>query len=61
MRTMPVVILSSSTERSDIDRAYRLGANAYVAKQGDLEGLVQVVRGIVTYAALARPGQVAGA
>src|SRR2546421_2945997 len=36
MRTMPVVILSSSTERSDIERAYRLGANAYVAKQGDL-------------------------
>jgi len=55
-RGMPVVIFSSSTERSDIERAYALGANAYVAKQGDLRGLVEVVRGVVAYAGLASEG-----
>ena len=54
LERLPVVILSSSTERADIERAYALGANAYVPKQGDLQGLVDLVRGLVTYATLAR-------
>jgi DNA-binding NarL/FixJ family response regulator len=54
MDRLPVVILSSSTERADIERAYALGANAYVPKRGDLQELIELVRGLVTYATLAR-------
>ena len=32
LHCLPVIILSSSTHRHDIERAYRLGANAFVAK-----------------------------
>src|SRR5438445_8502073 len=32
LRCLPVVIFSSSPHRHDIERAYRLGANAFVVK-----------------------------
>ena len=32
LRGLPVVILTSSREEPDLDRAYKLGANAYVVK-----------------------------
>ncbi len=53
LASLPVVVLSSSTEPSDIARAYALGANAYVAKRSDLRELIELVRGITAYAALA--------
>jgi CheY-like chemotaxis protein len=30
--TLPVIVLTSSGERSDLDRAYRLGANSFMVK-----------------------------
>jgi CheY-like chemotaxis protein len=32
LQAMPVVVLTSSGERSDLDRAYRLGANSFMVK-----------------------------
>lgn len=37
LQTTPVVILTSSLERTDVDGAYRRGANAYVAKPTGLD------------------------
>jgi CheY-like chemotaxis protein len=54
LATVPVVILSSSSEKTDMERAYGLGANAYLTKQGDLNELVDIVRGIAVYATTAQ-------
>ncbi len=45
-RSVVVVILSSSKDPTDIAEAYRLGANAYLSKPGNFEGLVELVRAI---------------
>ncbi len=39
---MVVVVLSSSSLGSDIERAYRLGANSYVVKPSSPEKLIEV-------------------
>jgi CheY-like chemotaxis protein len=39
-RTLPVVILTSSNQQSDVLEAYRLGANAYVCKPVDFNNYV---------------------
>lgn len=36
-RDIPVVVVSTSTRREDVQAAYRLGANSYVVKRADLE------------------------
>lgn len=41
-----VIVLSSSTDREDIDIAYRLGANAYLVKPNETEKLVGIARAI---------------
>lgn len=46
IQTTPVVILTSSVERADVDAAYRRGANAYVTKPTGLDGWLQVVAAI---------------
>lgn len=37
LRTVPVVILTSSGDANDVQRAYELGANAYLVKQIDFD------------------------
>lgn len=37
LHALPVLILSSSAQRHDIDRAYALGANAFVVKPGGVQ------------------------
>jgi CheY-like chemotaxis protein len=41
LQVLPVVVLTSSGERSDLERAYRLGANSFMVKPSpdDLPGL----------------------
>jgi CheY-like chemotaxis protein len=43
------VILSSSSERDDINRAYDLGANSYLVKPGDFQALVSLVTSLAAY------------
>jgi two-component system, chemotaxis family, response regulator Rcp1 len=46
LRTIPVVILTSSQAEEDICRAYELHANCYITKPVDLEQFITVVRSI---------------
>jgi two-component system, response regulator len=44
LRLIPVVILSSSREESDLARSWDLGANAYVIKPVDVDQFFEAVR-----------------
>jgi CheY-like chemotaxis protein len=52
LRQLPVIMLTSSQEPSDLDQAYALGANSYLVKSVDVAEMREVVRGIGEYAAL---------
>ncbi len=43
LRTLPVVILTSSREEGDLLRSYQLGVNAYVVKPVDFDQFVHAV------------------
>lgn len=42
-KTIPVVMVSLSTEPRDIEESYALGANSYVQKPLDFEGLTETI------------------
>lgn len=44
LRRIPTIVFTSSTETDDINRAYELGANAYLVKPVDMEGLISTLR-----------------
>jgi CheY-like chemotaxis protein len=44
LRTIPIVILTSSDAEQDIVKSYELGANCYVTKPVGLDAFQQVVR-----------------
>lgn len=48
-RFLPVVVLTSSSEESDLVRSYELGANSYIRKEVDFEHLCEAVRFIGIY------------
>ncbi|HVE43167.1 MAG TPA: response regulator [Planctomycetota bacterium] len=52
LKSMPVLMLTSSSESNDLDRAYALGANSYLVKTVDLPAMREIVRGIGEYAAI---------
>lgn len=47
--TVPVVVLSSSSEDNDIHRAYQLGANSYIIKPIDFDKFIDVTKNIEMY------------
>lgn len=49
LRTIPVVILTSSQAEQDICRAYHLHANCYVSKPVDLDQFITVVKSIESF------------
>lgn len=49
MRRLPVVVLTSSREPRDINRAYELGANSYLVKPVAFEALLELVRELEHY------------
>lgn len=49
LRVIPVVMLSSSREESDILKSYRLGANAYVVKPVEFGEFVDAIKTTVSF------------
>ncbi len=49
LRRLPVVILTSSRESSDINKAYDSGANSYLVKPGSFEDLMEMVASLNMY------------
>jgi CheY-like chemotaxis protein len=47
--TVPVVVLTSSSEDRDIHEAYSLGANSYIVKPVEFEKFIEVARQIKLY------------
>jgi len=49
LKRLPVVVLTSSQEPSDVNRAYDLGANSYLVKPVTFDALQEMVRTIGLY------------
>jgi CheY-like chemotaxis protein len=47
--TLPVVMLTSSSQEADIDRAYRFGVNSYVVKSGVFDQFEQTLPPVLQY------------
>ena len=48
-RRLPVVVLTSSREESDVVRAYDLGINSYLVKPVDSDSFMKVVKELGLY------------
>ncbi len=48
-RTIPVVILTTSSETSDMKTAYQLGVNSYIVKPVDFDKFMEVAKQIELY------------
>ena len=44
LETVPVIIVSGSQNREDVHRAYRLGANCYLTKPGNLDDFLAFMK-----------------
>ncbi|MDH4212119.1 MAG: response regulator [candidate division WOR-3 bacterium] len=49
LKRLPVVVLTASSESSDINRAYDLGANSYLVKPVTFDALVEMVKTLNNY------------
>ena len=49
LRRIPIVIVSSSEDPADINRAYELGANAYMVKPVDYRAVEHLFKSITQY------------
>ena len=48
-KTIPVVILTTSSESADMKKAYQLGANSYIIKPVDFDKFIEVAKQIELY------------
>jgi CheY-like chemotaxis protein len=46
---IPVIMLTSSNEVTDVEKAYSLGANSYIVKPVELDKFIQIAREIKLY------------
>lgn len=49
LRRIPVVVLTTSADERDIEECYQLGANTYIQKPVDLDGLFAAIQRIKDY------------
>lgn len=48
-RSIPVVCLTSSSEESDINECYQLGANSYIVKPVEFDEFTQAITSLASY------------
>jgi CheY-like chemotaxis protein len=44
LRTIPVIVLTTSSDEKDIEKCYQAGANSYIQKPVDLQGFFEAVQ-----------------
>jgi two-component system, response regulator len=49
LKTIPVVILTTSSDAKDVEKCYELGASTYIQKPVNFEGLAEAVRTMKDY------------
>jgi CheY-like chemotaxis protein len=49
LKRLPVVVLTSSKEARDVNRAYDLGANSYLVKPVGFDSLLELVKSLEVY------------
>lgn len=49
LRSIPVVILTTSNDERDVQACYDLGANTYIQKPVDFDGLISAIRRLKEY------------
>jgi CheY-like chemotaxis protein len=49
LRRIPVIVLTTSSDARDIDACYRAGANSYIQKPVDLNGLIHAIQRLHDY------------
>lgn len=49
LRSIPIVILTTSKAEEDVYRSYNLGASSYISKPVTFEGLVEVMKALGKY------------
>lgn len=49
LKTIPIVVLTSSAEEPDIEKCYKLGANSYIVKPVDFDRFTEAVRELGLY------------
>ena len=47
--TIPVIVLTTSTEDRDIEEAYKLGCNSYIVKPVDFDKFIEVTSKVEVY------------
>ena len=48
-KSIPIVILTTSAESTDVESAYQLGANSYIVKPVDFDKFIDVAKNIELY------------
>ena len=49
LQSIPVLVLTTSSDKRDIERCYQSGANSYIKKPVDLIGFMQAVQSLKDY------------
>ncbi len=49
LRTIPIVVLTTSKAEEDIYRTYDLGVNSFITKPVTFDGLVKVIKALGRY------------
>jgi len=49
LRSIPIIVLTTSTSRDDIGYCYRMGVNSYITKPATFRGLVDLMNTVCKY------------